>query len=116
MQDYNLTLIHCSNYCFKGFHIFTLVLQDVKIPSVIVKIDRMFHTTDLHNQPVKEFVNFYQNFCNRNYGNLFKLVYARDLNSNKLNKHLHVYQQDADMFNVCDIGITDAFNAKTSNI
>jgi len=110
MQDYNLTLIHRSNYCFKGFHIFTLVLQDAKIPSVIVKIDRMFHTADLHNQPVKEFVNFYQNFCNRNYGNLFKLEY------NQLNKYLHVYQKDADTFNVCDIGITDAFNAKTSNI
>lgn len=110
MQDYNLTLIHRSNYCFKGFHIFTLVLQDVKIPSVIVKIDRMFHTTDLHNQPVKEFVNFYQNFCNRNYGNLFKLE------RNQLNKFLSVYQKDADTFNVCDIGITDAFNVKTSNI
>ena len=110
MQDYNLTLIHCSNYCFKGFHIFTLVLQDVKIPSVIVKIDRMFHTADLHNQPVKEFVNFYQNFCNRNYGNLFKLE------RNQLNKFLSVYQNDADTFNVCDIGITDAFNVKTSNI
>ena len=35
MQDYNLTLIHRSNYCFKGFHIFTLVLQDVKIPMYI---------------------------------------------------------------------------------
>ena len=110
MQDYNLTLIHCSNYCFKGFHIFTLVLQDAKIPSVIVKIDRMFHTTDLHNQPVKEFVNFYCNFCSRHYGNLFKLE------RNQLNKFLYVYQQDAGMFNVCDIGITDAFNAKTSNI
>ena len=110
MQDYNLTLIHCSNYCFKGFHIFTLILQDAKTPSVIVKIDRMFHTADLHNQPVKEFVNFYQNFCNRNSGNLFKLQY------DNFNKYLHVYQKNANTFNVCDIGITDAFKIGRAHV